>query len=259
MELIKKILVTSAKGGIGKSTVALGLATALAEDGHRTLLVDCDVGNRCIDLMLGLEDSVLYDLGDIAEDRCDPADALLSPAGMNNLLFCAAPLSLPDDADAVTRHVTALNSLAEAAHAEFVICDTAGTGAFVRAIAASFADGALVIATQQPASIRAAERTASLVTDIADLPCRLIISMFEETAAADGIRAGLLEIIDRTHLRTIGVIPRDRTLLLAQETGSLPDKKSRATRAFQNTARRLCGEDVPLFSGIKKIKTKKVL
>ena len=256
---MKKILVTSAKGGIGKSTVALGLAAALADAGHRTLLVDCDVGNRCIDLMLGLEDSVLYDFGDVAEDRCQPADVFLSPAGMNNLLFCAAPLSLPDDTDAVARHITALEQLAEAAHADFIICDTAGTGAIVRAIAASFADGALVIATQQPASIRAAERTAALLTEIADLPCRLVISMFEEIAASDGIRAGLLEIIDRTHLRTIGVIPRDRTLLLAQETGSLPDKKSRAARAFKNTARRLCGEDVPLFSGIKEIKTKKVL
>ena len=252
---MKKILVTSAKGGIGKSTVALGLAAALAEVGHRTLLVDCDVGNRCLDLMLGLEDSVLYDLGDVAGDRCAPEDVFLSPAGMNSLLFCAAPLSLPDDAETVSRHAAALHRLAEAAHAEFVICDTAGT----RAIAASFADGALVIATQQPASIRAAERTAALVRDIADLPCRLIISMFEEIAAADGIRAGLLTIIDRTHLRTLGVIPRDRSLLLSQETGTLPDKKSRAARAFQNTARRLTGEDVPLFSGIKNIKTKKVL
>ncbi len=259
MELMRKILVTSAKGGIGKSTVALGLAAALAEAGHRTLLVDCDIGNRCIDLMLGLEDSVLYDLGDIAEERREPADAFLSPAGMNNLLFCAAPLFLPDDAEAVQRHITALHRLTEAAHAEFVICDTAGTGAFVRAIAASFADGALVIATQQPASIRSAERTASLLTEIAALPCRLVISMFEEIAASDGIRAGLLEIIDRTHLRTVGVIPRDRTLLLAQETGTLPDKKSRAARAFRNTALRLTGEDVPLFSGIKEIKTKKVL
>lgn len=256
---MKKILVTSAKGGIGKSTVALGLAVSLAEAGHRTLLVDCDAGNRCLDLMLGLESLVLFDLGDVSEDRCQPADAFLSPQGMNNLIFCAAPLSLPDDGDAARRHVTALEKLAEEAHAEFVICDTAGTGSLVRAIAASFADGALVIATQQPASIRSAERTAFMLTEISEIPCRLVISMFEETAAADGIRAGLLTIIDRTHLRTVGVIPRDRALLLAQETGTLPDKKSRAARAFRNTARRLCGEDVPLFYGIREIKTKKVL
>lgn len=260
MENMKKIIVTSAKGGIGKSTAALGIAAALSDAGHRTLLVDCDVGNRCLDLMTGLESRVLYDLDDVACGRCTPKEAILSPDGKENLLFCAAPITADMAAETFAQSYTdALNALAEAAEAEFILCDTAGTGPLVKAIAQSFADGALVIATQQPASIRSAEHTASLMREWGELPCRLVISMFEEYAAADGIRAGLLEIIDKTHVRTVGVIPRDRTLLLSQEAGQLPSPKGRAARAMKNIADRLTGEDVPLFCGIKGIKTGKVL
>ncbi len=259
MELMKKIIVTSAKGGIGKSTAALGLATSLAKAGHRTLLIDCDIGNRCLDLMAGLQDSVLYDLSDVAAERCTPEQALLSPENLHELRFCAAPAAAVTDDTDMDAYTAALIRLTEAAEASFVICDTAGTGPFVRAIASGFADSALVIATQQPASIRAAEHTASLMEAWGHLPCRLIISMFEDRAAADGIRAGLLEIIDKTHIRTVGVIPRDRTLMLSQEKGQLPAEKSRASRAFKNIAARLTGDEIPLFSGIREIKTGKVL
>ncbi len=256
VEIMKKIIVTSAKGGIGKSTSALGIAVALADAGHRTLLADCDIGNRCLDLLLGAESEVLYDLGDAASGRCTPEEALLTPCGKENLRFCAAPIALDAPVEAYT---DALIRLTEAADAEYVICDTAGTGAIVEAIARDFADGALVIATQQPASIRSAEHTAALMTQWGNLPCLLVISMFEENAAAKGIRAGLLEIIDKTHVRTVGVIPRDRALLLSQEAGQLPDPKGRAARALSNVAARLTGESIPLFRGIKGIKTGKVL
>ena len=70
VRLFHKILVSSLKGGIGKSTVALGIAAALADRGKRVLLLDCDDGNRCLDLMMGIEDRVLYDLSDVMEGRC---------------------------------------------------------------------------------------------------------------------------------------------------------------------------------------------
>ena len=258
VRLFQKILVASLKGGIGKSTVALGVSAALAAEGKRVLLVDCDAGNRCLDLMLGVEDRVLYDLGDVTEERCSPADALITHPQEANLLFCAAPnrLSEPFSPEAACR---ALSALAEAAEAEYVLCDTAGSGPLMQAIAVGFADGALIIATQQPASIRSAERTALLVDELGQLPCRLVISLFEENAAADGQRAGLIEIIDQTRIRTIGVVPKDRALLLSQEKGSLPDGRSRAGTAFRNIAARIGGREVRLFAGIKKIRTRRVL
>ena len=246
------------KGGIGKSTVALGLAVALSRLGRRVLLVDCDAGNRCLDLMLGVEDRVLYDLGDLYAQRCTPQSTFLSCPGAENMIFCAAPNQKIDafSPDALCR---ALNMLHEASRAEFVICDTAGCGEIVRALAAGFSDCALIVATQQPASIRSAERTAALMNEIGGLPCRLVISCFEENAAKDGIRAGLIEIIDKTHIRTIGVVPKDRALLLSQEVSHLPDANSRAGIAFANIAGRICGEEINLFHGIRKIRMSRVL
>ena len=182
----------------------------------------------------------------------------MSCPGLPNLVFCAAPGDPFSDLDK-ERFCHTLTALAEASHADFVICDTAGLGDSVRAIAADFADGALIVATQQPASIRSAERTAMFVEELGGIPTRLIISCFEERSAEDGIRAGLIEIIDRTHVRTLGVVPKDRALLLSQETGRMPGEKSRAGAAFANIAKRIQGEDVRLFSGIKKIRTRRVL
>lgn len=255
MELFHKILVTSSKGGIGKSTVSLGVAAALAARGRRVLLADCDAGNRCLDLMLGLQDRVLYDWSDAAAGRCAPEDALLAVPEREGLLFCAAPQEAADPGALPET----LEALARAAEAEFVLCDTAGSGAIVRAVASGFADGALVIATQQPAAIRAAEHTAALMEEWGRLPCRLVISAFEESAAEGRERAGLIEIIDRTHVRTVGVVPRDRALLLSQEAGRLPDARMRAGRAFDNIAGRLTGENIRLFSGIRHIRTRCVL
>ncbi len=258
MELFHKILVTSSKGGIGKSTVALGVAAALSREGRRVLLVDCDAGNRCLDLMLGVENAVLYDLSDVYEDRCVPQQAFLSCPDLPNLVFCAAPADPFSDLDE-ERFCRVLTALAEESHAEFVICDTAGLGDTVRAVAAGFADGALIVATQQPASIRSADRTAMFVEEMGGIPARLVISCFEERAAEDGVRAGLIAIIDGAHVRTLGVVPKDRTLLLSQETGRMPGEKSRAGAAFANIAKRILGEDVRLFSGMRKIRTKRVL
>ena len=97
------------------------------------------------------------------------------------------------------------------------------------------------------------------VEELGGIPARLIISCFEERAAEDGIRAGLIEIIDRTHVRTLGVVPKDRALLLSQETGKMPEEKSRAAAAFANIAKRILGEDVRLFTGMRKIRTRRVL
>ena len=258
VRLFQKILVASLKGGIGKSTVSLGVAASLAARGKRVLLVDCDAGNRCLDLMMGLEDRILYDLGDVISGRCSPADAVIPHPEGENLFFCAAPNRLPDPFSGEDA-CRALTELAGEVQADYVFCDTAGSGPLMQAIASGFADGALIIATQQPASVRSAERTALLVEELGGIPCRLVISLFEETAAAEGQRAGLIEIIDQTHLQTVGVVPKDRTLFLAQEKGKLPQKNTRAGQAFANIAGRIDGEDIRLFAGIRKIRTKRVL
>lgn len=253
-----RFLVTSSKGGIGKSTVSAGLALAFARKGKRVLLCDCDLGGRSLDMLLGEEDNVLFDIGDVIRGKCSPDDAMLNPWNMVNLYFCPSPAEYIPGTIPGEELVRALKELEKASGADVVICDTAG---FVCApdIAAGYAKTALVIATQQPASVRAAESTAMLLRDLGLTDSKLIISAFEWKSAMKGNRAGILDIIDGAGMQCAGIVPFDRSLMLAGEAGMPPKDKSDAMQAFENIAARLEGHSVKLFSGISKISGKKSL
>ena len=154
-----RILVTSSKGGVGKSTTSLLLALSLAKRGKRVLLCDCDIGSRCLDMLLGIEDEVVYDIGDVYGGNVSAERAIIRPDGRGGLMFCAASLSLSVSEMKAEKLCGALDALAEASDADFVICDTAGS-AIPDMIAGGFANLALVCTTQQPASVRSAEATA---------------------------------------------------------------------------------------------------
>lgn len=252
-----RILVTSSKGGIGKSTISLGLALAFAGIGRRVLLCDCDLGGRCLDLLMGVENHVLFDIGDVAAGRTVPAKALLNPWDIPNLFFCPSPAFLNHEDVADGKLARALSALEAECEADHVICDTAGM-MWAPDIAAGFADTALVISTQQPASVRAAEACSIALDDKGLSDSRLIISMFEWKAAEKGSRAGIIDIIDGAGMRCAGVVPFDRTLMLAGESGRRPSK-SVAAKAFENIAARLEGDSVKLFSGMPGISGKKSL
>lgn len=253
-----KILVTSSKGGIGKSTLSAGLALAFAKMGKRVLLIDCDLGGRSLDMFLGIEDSVLFDIGDVACDRCSPDDALLNPWDTVNLFFCPSPAVYePGDFDG-DGLVHAIRALEDSCGADVVICDTAGM-ICAPAIAEKYAKTALVLATQQPASVRAAESAAILLGDHGLTDAKLVISNFEWKSAEKGSRAGILDIIDGAGVQCVGVVPHDRSLMLAGEAGKQPPRRSLGMQAFTNIAERLCGNSVKLFSGMDRISGKKAL
>ena len=233
-----RILVTSSKGGVGKSTTSLLLALSLAKRGKRVLLCDCDIGSRCLDMLLGIEDEVVYDIGDV--------------------YGCAASLSLSVSEMKAEKLCGALDALAEASDADFVICDTAGS-AIPDMIAGGFANLALVCTTQQPASVRSAEATAIRLRAAGLASIRLVLTSFEFREASRRERSGILEIIDASSLRAIGAVPFDREMLLAQEKGALPTGSSAALQAYDNIAARLCGEDTKLFYKIRGISSRRAL
>lgn len=253
-----RILVTSSKGGIGKSTLSAGLALAFAEMGRRVLLADCDPGGRSLDLLLGEESRVLFDIGDVAAGRASPSGALLNPWKMVNLYFCPAPsVQFQSEADSGAL-IRALGTLEAETGAEHIICDTAGM-AYAPDIAAGYADTALVLSTQQPASVRAAEDTAMLLRGRGLGDARLVISAFEWRAAVKGSRAGILDIIDGTGVQCAGVVPYDRALMLCGEAGDPPPGECPGMRAYRNIASRLEGEQVRLFSGMSGISGRRAL
>ena len=253
-----RILVTSSKGGVGKSTTSLLLALSLAKRGKRVLLCDCDIGSRCLDMLLGIEDEVVYDIGDVYGGNVSAERAIIRPDGRGGLMFCAASLSLSVSEMKAEKLCGALDALAEASDADFVICDTAGS-AIPDMIAGGFANLALVCTTQQPASVRSAEATAIRLRAAGLASIRLVLTSFEFREASRRERSGILEIIDASSLRAIGAVPFDRDMLLAQEKGALPTGRSAALQAYDNIAARLCGEDTKLFYKIRGISSGRAL
>ena len=255
----KVISVASSKGGIGKSTVAIGVSRALAQSGHKVLLADLDFGNACLDLLLGVEDDVLYTAADAAEGRCTPSGAVMKLSESDNLYLLPAPAGGTWTCTDKAALQCAVTEAAKAADAEFTVLDT-GAGISIAADAAfEISDTVLAVAGHSPVSIRAAQSTAGRIASVSKAVVKLIINPFD----VDEIlrhrlkkRCGMLEIIDRSGIPLAGVIPYDYALQLAAET-PVSKCSPNTSRAFENTAARLCGNSVPLFSGMKKNRKKR--
>ena len=262
MEETKRILVTSCKGGVGKSTVAANLSGALARRGRKVLLVDMDLGNRSLDIMLGMEDNALFDISDVAEHRAEAARAVLRSEQRPGLAFCAAPY-LYDGKMAEENFGEALSALEAEVEPDFTVLDTSGGADCSVLLCASAAQSALIVTTPAPAAVRAAEKSGELLTDAGVTDLMLIVSGMEPDWRSAGEHYGVNEMIDRTAVRIVGIVPRDARLALLSERGKLcgEDRKLRscAERAFENIADRLCGESVPLLAGVRGVKNRKKL
>ena len=248
----RTLLITSCKGGIGKSTVAANLGATIAHKGKRVLLIDCDFGSRCLDLILGCENEIVYDMGDVIADPVSAQKAIFRFPDEENLMFCAAPAALTDIG--TEELASTISALIEAAEADFAILDTAGGLSIPLGLPADLIDTAIIVASHQPVSLRAAEKTAALLTgnEIADL--KLVVNSFDFSSAKDGSRAGILEMIDRSHIPLLGLIPHDEALFHAQEQGlriTELTKNDLSAPAFSNLADRLMGLQVPILRGLR--------
>ncbi len=256
-----RILIASAKGGVGKSTTAVGLALAFLKMGKSVLLVDCDASSRSLDLLVGEESEALYDLGDIILDRVSPKEAVSHPIdAYPNFSFCTAPHAFQED-EAVAKTNRHLDELAgqavahliEEVPADIVLIDTSsGGGAVCAKGLTDLLTTVLITSEQSKTSVRAAEYTASQMEKIGLSNLRLIVCSFDVRAAMKGERSGVIEMIDQSTLKCAGVVPYDKRLILRQDKGLLPDEKCVSQTAYRNIANRLCGMNVPLFEGMRK-------
>ena len=259
----KTIIVTSCKGGVGKSTVTANLAFALASRGKRTLAVDCDFSNRSLDLIFGCEDSVIYDICDVIYGRCDIERAVLADTRSENLFFCAAPLENEEDLN-----TEALSSvLAEAKEKfslDYILIDTPGAVSETVEMVSPIADLALIVVSHQPTAARAAERTGMMLDRFGVEDQRLVVNAYDADAVQNGLRVGINELIEKTHTRLVGIVPHEYELSLSQEFGKLSGEvenrnMKRISNAFDNIAARICGSSVPLLRKVYGEKKRKEL
>lgn len=238
------IVITSGKGGTGKTSLAGGVGVALALQGHSVLCIDGDVGLRNLDITLGMADAALMDFSDVIAGRCDLDRAVAPHPTVSNLFLLTAPLTLPEDFPGED----AVRSLLDQARERFdyiLIDSPAGLGESFR-LAVCGADRAIVVAVSDPSSLRDAQRVVTQLSHIETV--HLVVNRVRLRLLR---RLGLTidDAMDTAGLPLLGLVPEDPQVTLAAGSGRplLQTDGRGAARAFGNIARRIAGEQVPLM------------
>lgn len=241
------IVVTSGKGGAGKSSVSCGCAAALAQQGKKVLLIDADVGLRSLDIMLGVEERAVYHWEDVLSRRCTKEQAVIDIDDELPLYLLSAPSVLQ-----VFPRGERFRELCEAyaKDYDFVFVDSpAGLGRGF-SLAACGADEALLIATPDPVCIRSAGAAAASLPPT--VKTRLIINRFKPYAILRRSMPNIDDAIDQTGVRLIGIVPDDREIPYYAANGELFMQRGPAMKAYKRIARRLQGEEIPLKHLVKR-------
>ncbi len=244
------IVVTSGKGGVGKTTTTASIGAALAVRGKRVLVVDADIGLRNLDVILGLENRIVFNLVDVAKKLCKPQQAIIKSKKSNNLFLL--PASQTDEKDVVDENEVraALDQFRR--EFNFIIVDSpAGIEqGFKNACAA--ADKALVVTTPEVPAIRDADRVVGLLTSRGIEP-HLLINRLDQNMVRRGDMLSIEDVQDILGIDLIGVIERDENVIVSANCGEpvVYNQKSKAGAAFSRIAGRLCGEQIPIpdFAG----------
>jgi Septum formation inhibitor-activating ATPase len=237
-------VITSGKGGVGKSTVTAGLGIALATRGRRVLLIDGDAGLGCLDHMLGVTEQQVFDIADVVSGRAEPVKAVYTCPFLQNLFLLPAPGSQEDviSPDIMKELVSVLSR-----YYDHVLIDSpAGVGSgFLSAVAP--AEHALVVSTPDPVCLRNAGRTRLLLQEAGLTQQRLVINRFSgHNFRMQGFYPDLDSVIDTAGIRLIAVIPEDPSLAAAAANSTPAPQNSAGAMALGRLAARLEGDPIPL-------------
>ena len=238
--------IMSGKGGVGKSTLSAALAEYYARQGMKVALLDGDTGLRCADLMLGLQDRVVYDLGDVVENRCGLNQALVSSPQYPNLCLLAAPqLMMPSDVKAkeMAKIIARL-----AARNDLVLLDApAGIGRGLKNLLGAQAESILV-ATPDDVCIRDAERLSSLLAERGEMHPGLVLNRVSKRLVKTGEMLPPEQLAAALDLPLMGILPESKHIyraLLRHET-ALHCQDKQVLQAIEIIASRLLGANTPL-------------
>ena len=240
-------VITSGKGGVGKTTISTNLGVCLAQKGHRVVLVDADIGLRNLDLTLGMETDIHYDLVQVIEGECTLEDALMQTKHSPNLYLLAAAQDRDKMAVSTYDMKELVSCLKESFDYVLIDCPAGIEQGFKNALAG--ADQAIVVATPEISSIRDADRAIALMEkQRRNLAPQLIINRYNPALVERGEMLDVDDIWNILGIPILGVLPETEDVLIASNRG-IPvvlHSKHEIASAFERSARRLIGEEIPL-------------
>ncbi|MCC3376910.1 septum site-determining protein MinD [Cohnella sp. REN36] len=241
------IVVTSGKGGVGKTTTSANVGTALALLGKKVCMVDTDIGLRNLDVVMGLENRIIYDLIDVAEGRCRLNQALVKDKRFDELYMLPAAQTKDKNDISPEQVRKIIEDLKPDFDYVIIDCPAGIEQGFRNAIAG--ADQAIVVTTPENAAVRDADRVIGLLEKTQIAPPKLVINRIRPSMLRNGDMLEVDDICQVLAIDLIGIVPDDEVVIKAANQGepTVMNPNSRAAIAYRNVARRILGETVPLM------------
>lgn len=251
--MAKIIVVTSGKGGVGKTTTSAAIGTGLAMRGHRTVLVDFDVGLRNLDLIMGCERRVVYDFINVIQGDATLGQALIKDKRLDNLFVLAASQTRDKDALSEEGVERVIKELSE--QFDFVICDSPAGIEKGAHMAMYFADEAVVVTNPEVSSVRDSDRMLGLLASksrraeqgLAPIKEFLLLTRYNPSRVENGEMLSVSDVEEILSIKLLGVIPESQAVLKASNQGVpvIFDAESDAGQAYSDAVDRLLGADMP--------------
>lgn len=242
------IVITSGKGGVGKTTTTANLGWALSKEGKKVVVIDGDIGLRNLDVVMGLENRIVFDLVDVIEKKAKLKQAMIRDKRFENLYLIPAAQTRDKDAVTPEQMKELVNDLKEEFDYILVDCPAGIENGFKNAIAG--ADRAIVVTTPEVSAVRDADRIiglleANLIDDI-----KLIVNRIKIDMVKSGDMLDIDDILEILSVKLIGVIPDDEGIVISTNKGEpvLNYDKTTASRAYTNISKRVMGEEVDFIN-----------
>ena len=247
--MAKTIVVTSGKGGVGKTTSTANIGVALALKGNRVIVIDADTGLRNLDVVMGLEDKVNYNLIDVARGNCRLRQAMIKDKKYMGLYLL--PTAQAYDKSHLTANTMKKIVKALSSHFDYILidCPAGIEQGFQTAVAP--AEEAILVTTPEISAIRDADRIVNILSSQdAVKSIKLIVNRVRPELQRSGDMISTEDILDILNVKLLGIVPDEEDIVIASNRGEAVsyDLESRTGQAYRNIAQRLMGEDIPIMN-----------